>query len=79
MSSLTIRRLMVWVISMAVATAIGYLIIVFLLPALSPDPNAQAVSVNEYGKIYFLSTVIPLGLVFVTWLDYFLDTRIWPD
>lgn len=79
MASLTIRRLIVWVVSMVIGTAIGWLIITFVLPALSPDPNAVAVSIDEYGRIYFLSTVIPLGLVFMTWLDYFLDTRIWPD
>lgn len=79
MSSLAIRRLIVWVVSMVIGTVIGFLIITFALPALSPDPNAAAVSIDEYGRIYFLSTVIPLGLVFMTWLDYFLDTHIWPD
>jgi hypothetical protein len=79
MSALTIRRLIVWVVSMALGTAIGWLIITFLLPALSPDPNAQGVTIDQFGRIYFLTTVIPIGLVFVTWLDRFVDTRIWPD
>lgn len=79
MSSLTVRRIFVWVVSMALGFAIGWLVITFLLPALSPDPNAKAISIQKYGIIYFLTTVIPLGLLFVTWLDYFLDTRIWPD
>lgn len=79
MSSLTIRRLIVWVGSMVVATLVGWLIITFLLPALSPDPNAQPVTIEQYGRIYFLVTVIPIGLIFVTWLDRFVDTRIWPD
>jgi hypothetical protein len=48
MASLTIRRLIVWVISMVIGTAIGWLIITFALPALSPDPNAAAVSIDEY-------------------------------
>jgi ABC-type antimicrobial peptide transport system permease subunit len=78
-SALTIRRLIVWVVSMVIGTLIGWLIITFLLPALSPDPNAQPVTIDEYGRIYFLTTVIPIGLVFVTWLDRFVDTRIWPD
>jgi heme/copper-type cytochrome/quinol oxidase subunit 2 len=79
MSSLTIRRLIVWVVSMVVGTVIGLLIITFALPGLSPDPNAAAVSIDEYGRIYFITTVIPIGLIFMTWLDYVLDTRIWPD
>lgn len=79
MSSLFLRRAFIWVVSMALGTLIGWLIITFLLPALSPDKNAKAISIAEYGIIYFLTTVIPLGLIFVTWLDYYLDTRIWPD
>jgi ABC-type antimicrobial peptide transport system permease subunit len=79
MSSLLLRRIMVWAIGMGTGTLIGWLIITFLLPALSPDPNARAISIQEYGIIYFLTTVVPLGLIFVTWLDYYLDTRIWPD
>lgn len=79
MSSLFLRRLFVWVVSMALGTLLGWLIITFVLPALSPDKNAGPISIAEYGIIYFLVTVVPLGLIFVTWLDYFLDTRIWPD
>jgi hypothetical protein len=79
MSSLTIRRLIVWVVSMVLGTVVGLLIITAVLPALSPDPNAAAVSVDQFGRIYFITTVIPIGLIFMTWLDYFLDTRIWPD
>lgn len=79
MSSLLLRRVVVWTVSMVLGTLIGWLIITFMLPALSPDKNATAISIAEYGIIYFLVTVVPLGLIFVTWLDYFLDTRIWPD
>jgi len=79
MSSLLLRRVMVWTISMVLGALIGWLIITFVLPGLSPDKNAKAISIAEYGIIYFLVTVVPLGLIFVTWLDYFLDTRIWPD
>lgn len=79
MSSLLLRRIVVWAVSMGLGTLIGLLIITFVLPGLSPDKNAKAISVAEYGIIYFLVTVVPLGLIFVTWLDYFLDTRIWPD
>lgn len=79
MSSLLLRRIVVWAVSMGLGTLIGLLIISFVLPGLSPDKNAKAISVAEYGIIYFLVTVVPIGLIFVTWLDYFLDTRIWPD
>jgi hypothetical protein len=64
---------------MLLGTLVGILILTLLLPALSPDPNAQAISVQDYGIIYFLVTVVPVGLIFVTVLDHFLDTRIWPD
>ncbi len=79
MSSLLLRRVVVWTVSMVLGALIGWLIITFVLPGLSPDKNAKAISIAEYGIIYFLVTVVPLGLIFVTWLDYFLDTRIWPD
>jgi hypothetical protein len=64
---------------MGTGTLIGWLIITFLLPALSPDPNASAITIQQYGIIYFASTVFPIGMIFVTWLDYYLDTRIMPD
>ena len=79
MSSLWVRRLVVWAVSMLLGVLFGMLILTLVLPALSPDPNAQPISVQEYGIIYFLVTVVPIGLIFVTVLDQYLDTRIWPD
>lgn len=79
MSSLTVRRLIVWVVSMALGVLLTMLIITFLLPAVSPSPNPQSVSFSEYGNQYFFWTAFPLGMVFVTIFDHFLDTRIWPD
>ncbi len=79
MSSLTIRRLVVWAVSMVLGVLVGMLILTFVLPAFSPDKTAGPVSVQDYGIIYFLVTVVPLGLIFVTIFDHFLDTRIWPD
>jgi hypothetical protein len=41
--------------------------------------NGVPISLEKYGAQYFLWTAFPLGLVFVIWLDYFLDTRILPE
>lgn len=79
MSTLTIKRIIVWVVSMALGFGVSWLIITLFLPAVSPDQNAEAVSISEYGNLYFLVTMIPLGLMFVCWLDLFMDTKILPD
>lgn len=86
MSSLTIRRLIVWVVSMVLGLIVGYGIITVgfdLLPLLVIFGGAiqvpQGVSLEEYGMIYFLFTAVPIGFVFVIWLDAFMDTRILPD
>ncbi len=92
MSSLTVRRIIVWVVSMILGFIVGYGIItvVFdMLPLLHLIPlvgflfegikSPQGVSLQEYGIQYFLFTSIPIGLVFVIWLDAFMDTRILPD
>lgn len=92
MSSLTIRRIIVWSVSMVLGLLVGYGIITVgfdLLPELRRIPiagwlfggikNPQGVSLQEYGTLYYLFTSIPIGLVFVIWLDAFMDTRILPD
>ncbi|MBC7869913.1 MAG: hypothetical protein H7Y09_03675 [Chitinophagaceae bacterium] len=79
MSSLFIRRAIAWGVGMALGFVITLLLITFFLPAVSPDPNATAVSIGQYGRVYFLVTMVPIGLIFMTWLDYFLDAKIWPD
>ena len=92
MSSLTVRRIIVWVVSMVLGLVVGYGIItvVFdMLPLLRFIPlvgflfggikSPQGVSLAEYGIQYYLFTSIPIGLVFVIWLDAFMDTRILPD
>ncbi len=79
MSSLRVRRLVVWMVSIALGVGTSLLVITFFLPAVSPSPNAQAVSVLEYGYQYFLWTALPLSLMFMTILDHFMDTSIWPD
>ena len=82
MSSLTIRRIVVWVISMGLGFAVGYGTITVgfdMLPLFSAVQTPQGVSIQEYGIIYFLFTAVPIGLVFVIWLDAFMGTRILPD
>lgn len=82
MSSLTIRRIIVWVISMLLGFAAGYAIITIgfdMLPLFSSVQTPQGVSIEEYGIVYFLFTAVPIGLVFVIWLDAFMGTRILPD
>ena len=82
MSSLTIRRLIVWVVSMVLGFIVGYGIITIgfdMLPLFTAVQTPQGVSIQEYGIFYFLFTAIPIGMVFVIWLDAFMDTRILPD
>lgn len=82
MSSLTIRRIVVWVISMVLGLLVGYGTITIgfdMLPLFSAVQTPQGVSIEEYGMIYYLFTSIPIGLVFVIWLDAFMGTRILPD
>ncbi len=82
MSSLTIRRIIVWVISMGLGFIIGNGIITVgfdLLPLFTSIQAKQGLSIQEYGIIYFLFTAVPIGLVFVIWLDALMDTRILPD
>lgn len=77
MSSLFIRRLIVWVVSMALGFGLAWLIVVVGFPLIKPEQAGM--TIQKYGSIYFLTTAVPLGLIFVIWLDYFLDTRILPD
>ena len=82
MYSLTIRRIIVWVVSMVLGLIAGYGIITVgfdMLPLFSAVQTPQGVSIDEYGMLYYLFTSVPIGLVFVVWLDAFMDTRILPD
>jgi hypothetical protein len=77
MSSLTVRRLIVWVVSMILGFVVSWLIITVGFPIVKPE--ATGVTIEKYGTIYFLVTAVPIGLIFVTWLDLLMDTRILPD
>ncbi len=78
MSSLLIKRLLVWVVSMALGFAIAAAFVTLVLPWMGPN-NGSPISLQRYGNLYFLVTAVPLGLIFVVWLDKFLNTRILPD
>jgi hypothetical protein len=77
MSSLAIRRLIVWVISFVLAFVVSYLLVVVGFPLI--NRNAIGITLAEYGTMYFLVTMVPIALVFVTWLDKFMGTKILPD
>ncbi|MEP7293415.1 MAG: hypothetical protein ABI835_16645 [Chloroflexota bacterium] len=78
MSSLLIRRIIVFVVGLGIGAVLSALFITLVLPWMGPQ-GGFPISVEKYGAQYFLWTALPLGLVFVIWLDYFLDTRILPD
>lgn len=87
MSSLTVKRLIVWVVSSLLGLLGAWLIIsvgfallpsIFLPPIITPV-NSEAISISRYGIIYFLTTALPLALLFLVWLDHFLDSKILPD
>ncbi len=77
MGSLTIRRLIVWGVSTVLGFIVAWLIITIGFPIVLP--SAHAVTIEQYGIMYFLVTMIPLVLVFVIWLDALLGTKILPD
>lgn len=87
MSSLTIRRIVVWIVSMGLGVLSAYLIITVGFASLPfikigtiiTPVQSHAITIGEYGIIYFITTAFPLGMLFLVWLDYFLDTKILPD
>ncbi|MBL8116206.1 MAG: hypothetical protein J0L63_00155 [Anaerolineae bacterium] len=77
MSSLNVKRLIVWLVSFALGFVVTYLIVVVGFPILKPE--AAGMTLEEYGFGYFIVTYVPIGLIFVTWIDAFMDTKILPD
>lgn len=78
MNSLTVRRLIVWVVGMGLGFLISVLFITVVLPWMGPNAG-NPISIQKYGTLYFITTAVPIGLIFVIWLDHFMDTRILPD
>lgn len=77
MSSLNLRRLVVVGISVVLGFLLTWISVVFVFPILIPQEAGKGLS--DYGLFNTILTTIPLTLLFVAWLDYFLDTRIHPD
>ena len=75
MSPLTTRRIIVWAVSMFLGVVLTLATLTFFFPW----KNGEVVSVAQYGKGYFILTTFAIGMIFVTILDYFMDTKIWPD
>lgn len=78
MSSLLVRRLVVFVVGFALGGLVSAAFVMLVLPWLGPQ-NGVPISIAKYGTQYFFWTAFPLGIMFVIWLDYFLDTHILPD
>ena len=79
MSELTIRRLVVWTISIALSVVVTLVVLYWFLPAVNPNPYAGPVTPEQYGWQYFFWTAFPVALIFMTILDHFADSKIWPD
>lgn len=79
MSALTVRRIVVWIISIGLSIAATLGILYGFLPAVNPNPFAGPVTPAEYGWQYFFWTAFPIALIFMTILDHILETKIWPD
>ncbi len=67
MSSLTLRRVIVWVVSIIA----GVLATLLIFAIIGTD-------VAEFG-IETIFVIIPLALAVLIWLDYFLSAEILPD
>jgi hypothetical protein len=77
MSSLTVRRIVVWLVSFVLGFVTTYLLVVVGFPILKPE--AAGITLDKFGFGYFIVSYIPVALIFVTWLDALMGTKILPD
>ncbi len=77
MSSLNFRRLIVWIVSFILGFVVTALIVVVGLPFIKPE--SAGITLTKFGTGYFLVAMVPIALIFVTWLDKLMDTHILPD
>lgn len=78
MSSLLVRRLIVFAIGFGLGFILTAAFVTLVLPWLGPN-NGNPISIEKYGIQYFFWTAFPLGIFFIVWLDYFLNTKILPE
>lgn len=78
MSSLALKRIIVWVVSLGVGFTLTAAFVTLILPWMGPN-NGLPIPIEKYGIQYFFWTALPLSGVFLVWLDYFMDARILPD
>jgi hypothetical protein len=64
-------------VSIVLGFVITWALVRFLFPVLLPAEAGKGL--DDYGLLLTVLTVIPISLIFVAWLDYFMDTRIHPD
>ena len=78
MSSLLVRRILVFVVGFVVGGILTAAFVTLVLPWMGPNAGFP-ISIQQYGYQYFFWTAFPLSIAIIIWLDYFLDTRILPD
>ena len=77
MSSLTVRRLIVWLVSLVLGFILVDIIVTVGFPIVKPE--SAGITLAKFGFGYFIVTYIPIVLICVTWLDAFMGTKILPD
>ncbi|HLA44322.1 MAG TPA: hypothetical protein VJZ27_12845 [Aggregatilineales bacterium] len=68
-TTLTIKRTLVWGVSMVTGIIISLAIVYVLLDS----------DLDTYTMKYFILTFIPIGIIFVIWGDLLLGTKILPE
>ncbi len=77
MSSLTVRRIVVWLVSFILGFITIDIIVTVGFPILKPE--AVGITLGAFGFGYFIVSYIPVSLIFVVWLDALLGSKILPD
>ncbi|MFZ4812923.1 MAG: hypothetical protein ACOYL5_00205 [Phototrophicaceae bacterium] len=77
MSNLLLRRLFVWAVSIVLGLIVVVSTVIFVFPILIPAEAGKGL--EDFGVLLTVLATIPASLIFVAWLDYFLDTKIHPE
>ena len=77
MSNLLLRRLFVWAVSIVLGLIVVVSTVIFVFPILIPAEAGKGL--EDFGVLLTVLATIPTSLIFVAWLDYFLDTKIHPE